>query len=183
MYLLKPLENTLNNRVPLPDTIPPTTEVVGFLVWSFVIEDVKGYREGLNWGDRMNQRIHNWAVKKLVNYIRYKAELAGMEVEQVKVENTSNRCPSCGEIRRANRRSRGLYRCRCGFSGQADLVAALNLLEAVEGVPHEIGDFVGPEISPLKGSSGRLARPVVWRLHSHGVWSPTVHEPVSSLAA
>jgi hypothetical protein len=31
--------------------------------------------------------------------------------------------------------------------------------------------------------SGRLARPVVWRLHSQGVWSSTVHEPVSSRAA
>ncbi len=136
-----------------------------------IIEDMKGYREELNWGDRMNQRIHNWAVRKLVNYIRYKAELAGIEVEEVKVENTSNRCPSCGEIRRANRRSRGWYRCGCGFSGQADLVAAVNLLEAAQ------------KVSPLKGSSGRLARPVVWRLHSHGVWSSTVHEPVSSLAA
>jgi len=135
-----------------------------------VIEDMKDFRQDVQWGDRMNQRIHSWAVRKMIDMIKYKAELAGIAVKEVEVRNSSKRCPACGEIRSSNRRSRGWYECRCGFSGQADLVGAANILSS-------------EKVSPVKRSSGRLARPVVWRLHSQGVWSSTVHEPVSSRAA
>jgi hypothetical protein len=67
-----------------------------------------------------------------------------------------------GRIRLPTGRHRGLYTCSCGWKAQADVNGALNIYERAF------------QVSPVKGSSGLVARPVVrsfllgWR---------GVHEP------
>jgi len=92
------------------------------------IGDLTGIREGIDYGARMNQRLHAWPYRKIVHMIRYKAELAGMTVRSdVDERSTSRTCHACGQVREANRVHRGLYRCGCGWSAQADVNGALNI--------------------------------------------------------
>ncbi|WP_233493260.1 MULTISPECIES: transposase [unclassified Meiothermus] len=95
--------------------------------------------------------------------LRYKAELAGIVVrDDVDERGTSRTCHGCGKAREASRIHRGLYRCPCGWTAQADVNGALNIYERAF------------QVSPIQGSSGRVARPVV--LSFRPGWH-TVHEP------
>ncbi len=132
-------------------------------VKEIAIGDLTGIRWEIEYGARMNQRLHAWPYRKIVSMIRYKAELAGIVVrDDVDERGTSRTCHVCGEVREANRTHRGLYRCPCGWTVQADVNGALNIYERAF------------QVSPIKGSSGRVARPVVVSFQPG--WH-TVHEP------
>ncbi|WP_301336818.1 zinc ribbon domain-containing protein [Thermus scotoductus] len=107
----------------------------------------------------------------MLHMLRYKAALVGITVRNdVEERGTSRTCHACGQVRKANRVHRGLYRCSCGWTAQADVNAALNIYEWAF------------HVSPVKGSSGRVARPVVlsfrlgWHTVRHGR-SPYLGEP------
>lgn len=137
-------------------------------VGEIAIGDLCGIREGIDYGDKLNQRLHAWPYRKLINMLKYKGALSGIVVrDDVDERNTSITCHACGRILPANRKHRGLYVCSCGWKAQADVNGALNIFEKAY------------QVSPVKGSSGRVARPVVlsFQLGWHGV-----HEP-KSLAA
>jgi transposase len=69
-----------------------------------------------------------WALRQLRSFIEYKARVEGVPVQLVDARNTSRTCPRCGNVDRRNRPERNLFRCiRCGFSDEADYVAALNI--------------------------------------------------------
>ncbi|WP_233493246.1 zinc ribbon domain-containing protein [Meiothermus sp. PNK-Is4] len=127
------------------------------------IGELTGIRGAIDYGDRLNQRLHNWSYRKVVDMIRYKAEIAGIAVRtDVDERNTSRTCHACGRVCEASRIHRGLYRCQCGWTAQADVNGALNIYERAF------------QVSPIQGSSGRVARPVV--LSFRPGWH-TVHEP------
>jgi len=129
-------------------------------------------REYFNQGRCLNQRLHAWPFAKLIEYIHYKAQLEGIKVYLVDEANTSQTCPICGLTNKKNRKSRGNFKCeKCGISSHADLVGAINIYQRAY------------HVSPLKRSSGCLAQPVVWRLNAYSIFSPTIHEPESSLVA
>jgi putative transposase len=132
-------------------------------VKEIAIGDLTDIRREIDYGPRMNQRLHAWPYRKIINMIRYKAALAGIDVEDaVDERGTSRTCHCCGQNRAANRVHRGLYRCVCGWVTQADVNGALNIYERAF------------QISPVKGSSGRVARPVVvsFQLGWHTVHAP-----------
>jgi len=53
---------------------------------------------------------------------------AGVQVVPVYPRGTSHICPACGVEDRKNRPERDLFRCiGCGYAGQADHVAAINI--------------------------------------------------------
>lgn len=132
-------------------------------VKEIAIGDLTGIRRKIDYGAWMNQRLHNWPYRKVVEMLRYKAELSGIVVrDDVDERGTSRTCHVCGKVREANRIHRGLYRCQCGWAAQADVNGALNIYERAF------------QVSPVKGSSGRVARPVV--LSFQPGWH-TVHEP------
>jgi putative transposase len=111
----------------------------------------------------MNQRLHAWPYRKIGPMIRYKAALAGIAVrDAVDERGTSCTCHACGTAREASRGHRSLYRCPCGRTAQADVNGALNLYDRAF------------QVSPVKGSSGRVARPVVVSFQAG--WH-TVHAP------
>jgi len=132
-------------------------------VGEIAIGDLTGIRDGIDYGAPMNQRLHAWPYRKITNMIRYKATLAGIAVrDDVDERGTSLTCHACGAMQQSSRVYRGLYRCPCGWTAQADVNGALNIYERAF------------QVSPVKGSSGRVARPVVlsFQLGWH-----TVHEP------
>ncbi len=132
-------------------------------VKEIVIGNLNGIRENIDYGEQLNQRLHVWPYRKLINMLKYKGELAGILVlDNVDEGSTSITCHACGEIMASNRRHRGLYVCSCGWKAQADVNGALNIYERAY------------KVSPVKGSSGRVARPVAvsFLLGWHGVTEP-----------
>ncbi|CBH23670.1 IS605 family transposase orfB [Salinibacter ruber M8] len=94
-------------------------------VSAVAIGDVRGIRDRMGYGKRMNQRLHQWAYGEFARMIAYKARLAGMTVERVDEAYTSQECPQCGHRKKPSGRE---YSCgECGFHGHRDVVGAANI--------------------------------------------------------
>jgi putative transposase len=94
-------------------------------VSTVVIGELKGLRDNVGYGLRMNQRLHQCAHGKFADYVEYKAEEAGMDVEPVSEEYTSQTCPKCGNRQKPSGRD---YSCAvCGFEAHRDAVGAYNI--------------------------------------------------------
>jgi IS605 OrfB family transposase len=125
--------------------------------------DLNGIREGIDYSDSVNQRLHHWPYRKIIHMIRYKGELVGIEVkDRIDERNTSRICHRCGQILASNRKHRGFYSCSCGWKVQADVNGALNIFERAF------------QVSPVRRSSGRVARPVAMSYLPgwHGITEP-----------
>ncbi|MFC6993915.1 RNA-guided endonuclease InsQ/TnpB family protein [Haladaptatus sp. GCM10025707] len=89
-----------------------------------VFENLTGIR------DRMAgaKRFHAWAFRRLYQYTEYKAEIFGINVEQVSPAYTSQRCSSCGFTHESNRRSKHQFVCqKCEYELNADYNASKNI--------------------------------------------------------
>jgi predicted RNA-binding Zn-ribbon protein involved in translation (DUF1610 family) len=66
--------------------------------------------------------------EQLRSFIEYKARETGIPVVVVKPHNTSRECPGCHFIDKRSRPERSHFKCvSCGFEGEADFVASLNI--------------------------------------------------------
>ncbi len=86
-------------------------------------EKLTGIRDrlpGASWG-------HKWAFERLYEYVEYKAELHGIDVDQVDPENTSRRCSHCGFTHPDNRDGENFECLKCGYENHADYNAAKNI--------------------------------------------------------
>ncbi|WP_259218496.1 RNA-guided endonuclease InsQ/TnpB family protein [Salinibacter ruber] len=94
-------------------------------VSAVAIGDVRGIRDRIDYGKKMNQRLHQWAYGEFARMIEYKAKLAGITVERVDEAYTSQECPHCGHRKKPSGRN---YTCSgCGFHGHRDVVGAANI--------------------------------------------------------
>ena len=135
---------------------------------TIAVGDLTGIRERIGYTATLNQRLHAWPFRKIVSMITYKASLYGIRVLEVSESYTSQTCHACGEVKKSNRKHRGLYACACGWHVHADANGAANIFQNAF------------KVSPLiERSSGRVVRPVVLpiRLGWH-----TVHETKSKVA-
>ena len=74
------------------------------------------------------RKFHEWAFRRLCEYVAYKAEECGIAVEQVNPQYTSQRCSACGFTARENRPSQDSFCCQsCGYESHADYNAAKNV--------------------------------------------------------
>jgi IS605 OrfB family transposase len=126
---------------------------------AIAIEDLSGIRmrTTVRRGDRY---IHNsWAFYQLRSFIEYKAMEAGIPVIVIDPRNTSRECPICHTIDKRNRPERSHFRCvSCGFEGEADFVASLNIRNrAVVSQPIVAGAIFGNSTLPA-ASFDALAR-------------------------
>lgn len=63
--------------------------------------------------------------------LEYKQAWRGGEVLAVPPRNTSRTCPACGHVSAANRQTQANFACvECGYTNNADLVGAINVLAA-----------------------------------------------------
>ncbi|PYB67905.1 transposase [Thermoplasma sp. Kam2015] len=109
---------------------------------------------------KANIYIHNsWAFHQLRSFIEYKAMEAGIPVIVIDPKNTSRECPVCHTIDKRNRPERSRFRCiSCGFEGEADFVASLNIRNrAAVSQPIVAGAIFGHSTLPA-ASSEALAR-------------------------
>lgn len=108
----------------LVDTYGPNT--------LFVIEDLTNVSfddKNLQRGAKQNNEIRSWAFYQLEQFLTYKAEDNHCKVLKVSAKYTSQRCPKCGCVHKANRdHANHRYVCdKCGYQSNDDRVGAMNI--------------------------------------------------------
>jgi IS605 OrfB family transposase len=111
------------------------------------VEKLLGSRDRVKMTRKVNRMVHSWPFAQLLNFITYKAALAGVQVMEEDPRHSSQRCSRCGHTERKNRQAQAVFQCRaCGYTVHADLNAARNL--AARGA---CSSGVGPVTEPLNG--------------------------------
>jgi len=133
-----------------------------------VFEDLKEMRDSIDYGTRMNRRLHHLPFRALQFYTSYKAAFEGIPSDSIDPYKTSQRCPLCGHAERANRRKKR-FKCKgCGHQDHSDRGASVNI--AVKGIEKYM-DWNVPALNSL---------PVVRKVRRQAsglVDSPTVTHP------
>jgi putative transposase len=132
---------------------------VAHKVGTLVVGDPSGVDEN-DWGRHGNKRLDNWAYKRLMNRIDYKARERGIEVEMPNERGTSSSCSLCGHEDDESRVERGLWKCdRCGVVAHGDINGADNIRQKTLPVTPPLGD----------SGNGCLAQPrVIQFSRTHG---------------
>ena len=93
-------------------------------VSTVVIGELMGVRDRVDYGQRLNQRLHQWAHGTFADYIEYKAKQNGIEVEYVDESYTSQTCPRCGTAKESHKRGRKFKCSSCNYEAHRDSVGA-----------------------------------------------------------
>lgn len=97
----------------------------------FVLEDLTGVsfeESNLSRTAKQNYNLRSWSFYQLEQFLTYKAHENRSEVLKVSARYTSQRCPKCGTIRKANRdHHKHLYSCQCGYESNDDRIGAMNI--------------------------------------------------------
>jgi len=79
----------------------------------------------------LNRAVLDASPFELRRQLHYKLTWRGGLLVAVPPQNTSRRCPACGTVTAENRRTQEKFSCvQCGFTANADFVAAVNIKEA-----------------------------------------------------
>lgn len=97
-----------------------------------MFEDLKEMRDSIDYGTRMNRRLHHLPFRALQFYTSYKASFERIPTAWIDPAYTSQACPMCGHTERANRNGKR-FKCRsCAHQDHADRSASVNV--AVKGI-------------------------------------------------
>ena len=96
---------------------------------AIVFEDLKDMRDDIEYGTRMNRRLHSLPFAKLREFVTYKAAWCGIPSDDVDPEYTSQQCPVCGHTERANRNGKRFKCCDCGYQDHADRGAGVSVAQ------------------------------------------------------
>ncbi len=94
-----------------------------------IFEDLKDMRDDIEYGTRMNRRLHSLPFAKLREFITYKAAWLGIPSDDVDPEYTSQQCPLCGHTERANRNGKRFKCCECQHQDHADRGAGISIAQ------------------------------------------------------
>ncbi|QSG09363.1 transposase [Halapricum desulfuricans] len=102
-----------------------------FLDPVLVFEDLKDMRDSIDYGTRMNRRLHSLPFAALQEMVSYKAAWSGIPTDKADPEYTSQRCPrtECQHTERANRQKKRFKCLECGFQDHADRKAAVCVVQ------------------------------------------------------
>lgn len=81
----------------------------------------------VNKGREFSDKVHRWPYAQGQFFVGYKAEAKGISFELVSPKNTSRGCPKCGHIDSRNRNGLNFRCLLCGYRGDADRVASINI--------------------------------------------------------
>ncbi|MEM1682853.1 MAG: RNA-guided endonuclease TnpB family protein [Ignisphaera sp.] len=91
-----------------------------------VLENLNKLRSNVNRGSNFNKKLSLWFYRKMQFTISYEALERGLETRYVNPVKTSSTCPRCGNKLESN--GNRVMRCtRCGFIGDRDVIACINL--------------------------------------------------------
>lgn len=96
----------------------------------FALENLEGVRNATERVRKSDRYVQvSWAFYQLRQMIEYKANKAGHSAIVIDPRYTSQTCPTCGLVRKANRRKKTHeYHCsNCGYRSNDDRVAAMNI--------------------------------------------------------
>jgi IS605 OrfB family transposase len=97
------------------------------------LEDLTGIRQTAKSSKKADRNLHSWAHYQLQEFIEYKALMAGMTVEYVKPNYTSQTC-KCGHRDKKNRKKH-MFKCTsCGYHSHSDVNASINIAKAISGL-------------------------------------------------
>lgn len=134
-----------------------------------VFEDLKNMRDRIDYGARMNKRLHSLPFALLQEFVSYKAAWSGIPTEKVNPEYTSQECISCEFTDRSNRRGKRFKCTSCGFQDHADRKAALSIsARGLEELDRNVPALNSPPIVRV-------------RRHGNGLSEPADHDPVSAI--
>ena len=137
-----------------------------------VFEDLKEMRDSIDYGTRMNRRLHHLPFRALQYYTSYKGSFEGIPTGWINPEYTSQRCPMCEHTERVNRNKKR-FKCRdCGHQDHSDRSASVNI--AVKGIEkHQ--DWNVPALNSLptvrkvrRRASGAVDAPTVTHSTARG---------------
>ena len=98
-----------------------------------VLEDLADIREDLDYGEWMNRRLHAWAFARLQGRTEDKAREAGIPVEYVHPEYTSQTCHACQHIGYRNGDEFQCTNDECWVTEyHADINAAVNIADRLD---------------------------------------------------
>jgi len=94
---------------------------------ALAIEDLKRLNSSFKeFSKNQRTKLTLWAYKKLLETIEFKAKIEGIPIVKVNPKGTSSKCPICQSKLKENGYRR--LKCpSCGFEGDRDYIAALNL--------------------------------------------------------
>jgi len=107
------------------------------------IGDLTNIRDNINYGKKVNQKLHQWNFSEVTFMITYKAEKLGMEVKKVSERYTTQTCPICLKRHKSYDRN---YICSCGFKYHRDGVGAINIrsMTMYQGLVPVVGVMASP---------------------------------------
>jgi putative transposase len=130
-------------------------------VGTLALGDVRDVADGKRLGKKSQQKISNWSHGKLRQYITYKAEAAGIAVQdKVNEAYTSQTCAGCGKRSKPHGR---VYTCSaCGSVVHRDVQGAANILSryvygALARVPVPPAKYRHPVLRGKRSSPGHGA--------------------------
>ena len=99
--------------------------------FNIAIEDLKGLKDGKKgkWNKTTNRKFNYWYYSLTLRRMRDRAELFGVRCKAVPPQYTSQTCPQCGYVDKSNRKGERFKCLQCGYSGDADHVGAMNILQ------------------------------------------------------
>ncbi|MEM1643275.1 MAG: zinc ribbon domain-containing protein, partial [Desulfurococcaceae archaeon] len=93
---------------------------------TIVLENLNKLRSNVNRGSSFNKKLSLWFYRKIQFTILYEALERGLMVSYVNPMKTSSTCPRC-RSRLKDNGGRALQCTKCGFIGDRDVVACINL--------------------------------------------------------
>jgi putative transposase len=91
-----------------------------------ILEDLEKLRENNKKGKEFNKKLGLWFYRRIQFCIEYEARERNIEVAKVNPRRTSSKCPRCGK-KLAKNKHRVLRCSKCGFVGDRDVTATINL--------------------------------------------------------
>ena len=133
-----------------------------------VFEDLTDMRASIDYGTRMNRRLHSLPFAALRNMVTYKAAWNGIPSDDVTPEYTSQRCPrtECLHKKRANRYKKR-FKCNdCGFQDHSDRKAAVCVVQ--DWIKEQDGTVLSLETLPRVKKVRRTVSGLCEEADAHG---------------
>lgn len=90
-------------------------------------EDLKNVKNGKRFNKKFSNKLQRWTYPKVLIKLTMLAEENGVLMKRVNPAYTSQTCHKCNKLEKSNRNGI-VYSCCCGYTGHADINAAINIL-------------------------------------------------------
>ncbi|MEM3966345.1 MAG: RNA-guided endonuclease TnpB family protein [Ignisphaera sp.] len=135
---------------------------------TIVLENLDKLRNNVKKNKTFNKKLSLWFYKKIQFTIGYEALERGLEVKLVNPRRTSSTCPRCGSRLKDN--GGRVLRCsKCGFTGDRDVIACINLFLRYSrcGVPGVTLNAPKPDENPsgMQGKEYEAMKPTYINLY------------------